>query len=419
MNTRFKAMVAALGLVSLSTQADDLLIRGATLHTMGEKGVIENADILIRDGVIKSIGRNVRDRTDEMTIIEAEGRPVTPGFFAGISGIGITEVSAVDETVDNALKSLNIAPMHPEFEVATAYNPHSSLVPVTRIEGYSFTLLSASVSGSLLGGQGRIVALDGDYDSFQGAPVLFVDIGGRAASRTGGSRAGQWMLLRQLMREAQDGLEAGETGLLTPEGRSVLQDFMDGGRVIFSVNRASDILRVLAFAEEMGVQAVIAGGAEAWMVAAEIAAAKVPVLLNPFENLPSSFDALGARLDNAALLQAAGIDIAMAGSGSHNARKLRQMAGNAVANGLPYEAALASLTANPAMIFGVEDAQGRIVADRPANLVLWSGDPLEVTTVAEQVIINGRRIPMRSRQTDLRDRYLPEQPDMPRAYIKP
>jgi imidazolonepropionase-like amidohydrolase len=95
------------------------------------------------------------------------------------------------------------------------------------------------------------------------------------------------------------------------------------------------------------------------------------------------------------------------------------MAGNAVANGLPYEAALASLTANPAMIFGVEDAQGRIVADRPANLVLWSGDPLEVTTVAEQVIINGRRIPMRSRQTDLRDRYLPEQPDMPRAYIKP
>ena len=228
------------------------------------------------------------------------------------------------------------------------------------------------------------------------------------------------MLFRsQLIREAQYGLEAGETGLLTPEGRSVLQDFMDGGRVIFAVNRASDILQVLAFAEEMGVQAVIAGGAEAWMVAAEIAAAKVPVLLNPFENLPSSFDALGARLDNAALLQAAGIDIAMAGSGSHNARKLRQMAGNAVANGLPYEAALASLTAIPAKIFGVEDFQGRIVADRPANLVLWSGDPLEVTTVAEQVIINGHKVPMRSRQTDLRDRYLPEQPGMPRAYIKP
>lgn len=155
------------------------------------------------------------------------------------------------------------------------------------------------------------------------------------------------------------------------------------------------------------------------MVAETLAKADVPVLLNPLQNLPSSFDALGSRLDNAAILHAAGVTIAFSGAGSHNARKLRQMAGNAVTHGLPHDAALAALTRNPAEIFGVEDHQGSIEKGRPANLVLWSADPLEVTTLAERVVINGIDIPMTSRQTELRDRYAPEQPSMPRAYIKP
>ena len=155
------------------------------------------------------------------------------------------------------------------------------------------------------------------------------------------------------------------------------------------------------------------------MVAKQLAAAKVPVLLDPLANLPSSFDSLGSRLDNAAILEAAGVVVAISGAGSHNARTQRQLAGNAVSNGLPHEAGIAALTSNPANIFGVTELQGSIQTDKPANVVLWSGDPLEVTSAAEVVVINGQLIPMESRQTKLRDRYMPENPDMPRAYIKP
>ena len=107
------------------------------------------------------------------------------------------------------------------------------------------------------------------------------------------------------------------------------------------------------------------------------------------------------------------------GAGTHNARKQRQAAGNAVANGLPWDAALAALTAVPADILGLDGGAGRIEPGSPADLVLWSGDPLEVTSAAEVVVINGKLMPMESRQTRLRDRYLPENPAMPRAYIKP
>ncbi len=169
----------------------------------------------------------------------------------------------------------------------------------------------------------------------------------------------------------------------------------------------------------MRLKPVINGGAEAWMVADRLAEAGVPVLINALENLPGSFDQLGARLDNAAILHAAGVTIAFSGGETHNARKLRQLAGNAVAHGLPYEAGLAAMTVNPALIFELAEGVGVLESGSRADLVLWSDDPLEVTSVAEQVIIEGRLIPMVSRQTLLRDRYLPQNPETPRAYIKP
>ena len=155
------------------------------------------------------------------------------------------------------------------------------------------------------------------------------------------------------------------------------------------------------------------------MVANELAEARVPVLLNPLTNLPGNFDQLGSRLDNAAILDEAGVVITISGARTHNVRKQRQMAGNAVSYGLSHEAGIAALTRNPAVIFGLAGEQGSIQRNQPANIVLWSGDPLEVTSVAEVVVINGRLVPMESRQTKLRDRYLPEKPEMPRAYIKP
>ncbi|HEX5754862.1 MAG TPA: amidohydrolase family protein, partial [Arenimonas sp.] len=206
--------------------------------------------------------------------------------------------------------------------------------------------------------------------------------------------------------------------LLTPTGREVLARHLSGGRIAFKVNRAADIRQTLAFAKRHGIRPIIVGGAEAWVVADELAQAKASVFVDPLVNLPGDFDQLGARLDNAALLHSRGVAVgfSQASDASHQAGKIRQLAGNAVANGLPWEAALAGLTSVPAEAFGVADRIGRIAVGQLADLTLWSGDPLEVNAVADQIWMGGKAMPMRSRQTELRDRYLREAGALPRAY---
>ena len=409
-------------LASGGASAQNLLIRNATVHTMGPEGVLENTDILVRGGQIAEIGEDFPVPMDDFPVFDADGRPVTPGLFAGITALGLEEISLEANTVDRAYAGFGpdgLGPMRPEFDVTRAYNPHSSLVPITQVEGYTFAVLGAMRSAAIIGGEGRPVILDGGYDSFDGEPVLFIDVGADASGVSGGSRAAQWMLLEQAFAESGDENET----LLTQRGRQRLADFATGnGLVVFQVDRASDILAAIRFATEHGLDAIIGGGAEAWMVADELAEAGVPVLLDPLLNLPGDFDKLGARLDNAALLHEAGVRIAFAQTPdmeSHNARKMRQLAGNAVAHGLPHDVALRALTVGAAEIFGIDDAMGAIAPGQRADLVLWSGDPLEVTSAADQVFVGGMVLPMTSRQTRLRDRYLPENPEQPRQYIKP
>jgi imidazolonepropionase-like amidohydrolase len=262
--------------------------------------------------------------------------------------------------------------------------------------------------GTLLAGQGGAVTLDGRYDAvLANSRALFINLGGNSNALSAGSRGGQWMLLEQAIRETRTPSSQDEHLLLHPLGREALAKYLSGGRVVFGVARAADIRRAVAFAKRNGMKPVIAGGAEAWIVADELAREKVPVLLDALENLPYNFDDIGARLDNAALLHKAGVRIAFTQfNESHNARKVRQLAGNAVAHGLPKDAALAALTVQPAEIFGLAGERGRIARGQVADLVLWNGDPLEVTSAADQVWIGGRSVEMRSRQTELRDRYL-------------
>jgi imidazolonepropionase-like amidohydrolase len=177
-----------------------------------------------------------------------------------------------------------------------------------------------------------------------------------------------------------------------------------GGRVVFEVNRASDIIATLAFAHRNGMKPVIYGGGEAWVVAKELARSDVPVIINPIEDLPQDFDHLAATLENAARLNRAGVRVVISTADGSNARLVRQLAGNAVAHGLPWDAALAAITVNPANVFGLA-SKGRIVPGHGAELVLWSGDPLEVSTLADAVWIGGVAVDLRSRQTELRDRY--------------
>ncbi|APP75288.1 amidohydrolase family protein [Xanthomonas vesicatoria] len=413
--------LAALAMVALAAPAaaQQVLIRDATVHTATAQGTLQHTDVLVQNGVIRAIGSNLAAPADGR-VIDARGRPLTPALFGGITEIGIEEVSGEDSTVDSGIK-LAEQPMRPEFDVTLAYNPDSVLVPVARVEGIGFTALGATTSGAFIAGQGGIVRLDGSPDPV-GPHALFLRIGAAASDLTGSSRAAQWMLLDQLVAEARGRVPADSPhALLTPMGRSVLAKYLAGqGRIVVQVERAADIRQLLRWAQREKVRIAIAGGAEAWKLAPQLAQGKVPVLVNALADLPATFDQIGATLENAARLRAAGVEVSFTQSGdaSHNARKLRQLAGNAVANGLPWESGLAGLTRVPAEIFGVADRIGSIAVGKQADLVLWEGDPLDVAHYAEQVWLGGREMPMRSRQTELRDRYLKQAGPLPRAYLK-
>jgi hypothetical protein len=409
------ALLCALAALPMAAAALDLLIRNARVHTVSERGTLEHADVLVRNGRIAAVGAGLT--AAGATVVEAGGRPLTPGLFGGITALGVTEISLEPSTVDNDPphgdpKSTAAEP-RPEFDVTLAFNPESAVIGVNRVEGITFAMVApgAATGAAVISGQGAVARLDGRVDAIATpSRTLFANLGAGAAA-AGVSRAAQFMLLEQAAREAKPTPQMRDPDfrLLTPTGREVLARYLGGGRIAFSVDRASDIRQVLAFAQRQGARPLVIGGAQAWQVADQLAQTKVPVILDPLVDLPDTFDQLGATLENAARLQQAGVRIAFTNlnDGTHNARKVRQTAGVAVAHGLPWDAALAALTANPAEIFGLGTQFGRIAPGYVADLVLWSGDPLEVTTVAEQVWIDGRAQSMRSRQSELRDRYRP------------
>ncbi len=436
-------VLAALALQGATFQAvadpnGTVLIRDATVHTMTAAGTLEHTDILISDGKIAAIGHGL-DAPATAEIIAAGGRTVSPGLFGVFGQLGIEEIGDESTVDDYALK---LGSMRPEFDVTMAFNPDSVVLGVNRIGGITFAMLAPSAeaggkgsSSTIIAGQGSIARLDGTLDP--AARALFVAVGGDANALSGGTRAAQFMLLQQAITEvrAPKSLLPGDARLLTPGGRQALATYLEGGSpivpagdslasrsvvpagdslasrsVVFSADRASDIRQVIAFAKREKLRVAISGGAEAWRVAPELATARIPVILDPLDDLPDSFDAVGSTLENAARLQHAGVKIAFSfdDPAPHNIRKIRQAAGIAVAHGLSWDDALAAITRNPAEIFGVTAANGSLARGRPADLVLWSGDPLEVTTLADRVFIQGVAQSMHSRQTELRDRYLPK-----------
>lgn len=406
------ALVAALAtlatIVAPTAQAEDVLIRNATVHT-GVAGASPAAgtDVLVQDGRIAAIGKRLAAPAGAR-IVDAAGRPVTPGIFGGLTRIGLEEIGLDSANGDH---SQRLGQMRPEFDVTQAWNPDAPSVVVHRMNGVTFTVLTpgSAPGGSIVAGQGAPASLAG-HEAL--APrALFIDLGGDANDLSGGSRAAQFMLLRQAVVEARapNLVMVHDERLLSPSGRQVLLDFLKGGGVfVFDVDRAVDIRRAIDFAQQEKMRVAIRGGAEAWRVAPQLAAAGIPVLIDPLDNLPSSFDAVGATMYNAARLHAAGVTVgvSMRSADIDDAGKTRQAAGNAVAHGLPWAAALAAITRVPAEIFGVGDRFGTLAPGRTADLVLWSGDPLEVSSVAELVIADGQVQSGVSRHTLLRDRYL-------------
>jgi hypothetical protein len=405
----FPLVVLALGFLSAQcAAAEGFVIRGATVHTASARGTLKNTDVLVRGGVIVAIGADAS--APNATVIDAKGKELTPGLFGGLTDIGLEEIAAESATVDSTLNQKSPAweqQWRPELDVTMAYNPRSIIVPIERIEGVTWTVLAPNAGDSIIAGQGSAVVLDGRYDAaLPGSRSLFVQMGAAGARESGGTRAAEYMLLEQAIHEAHAPGPIGQGALLHAAGRDALNRYLMGGRVVFQVDRASDIREVVAFAERNGIKPVILGGDEAWLVAKELAKANVPVILNPLNDLPMDFDRLASSLENAARLQRAGVRIAFSNGDTAQARLVRQLAGNAVAHGLPWESALAAITSTPADIFGLGATHGRIAVGQAADLVLWSGDPLELSTLAEKVWIAGRPVEMKSRQTELRDRYV-------------
>ena len=162
-------------------------------------------------------------------------------------------------------------------------------------------------------------------------------------------------------------------------------------------NRRSDIETALRIGREYKLKLILAGAAEGWEIADQIARGGVPVLVEPLDNIPS-YDALGIRYENAALLAKAGVKVVLMETDTHNARNLRQQAGNAVSYGMTWDQALRAVTLSPAEVFGVADRYGSLEPGKVADVVVWSGDPFEL-------LIRGKEIPLRSRQTELFERY--------------
>ncbi|MGL6161073.1 amidohydrolase family protein [Microbulbifer sp.] len=410
-----------LGLVMPLAQAETLLIKGGKVHTLSDAGSFEQADILVRDGRVEAVGPSLGDGADR--VIDAAGKVVTPGVIAPVSELGLTEIGAASATNDYAVTGESIGSA---FDPLPAYNPKSTLIPFNRAGGVTRALVlpgiqlwgdTAANPQRVFAGRSFAIRLDGGFDS-----VVATDLGQRAylgeagGQLAGGSRASAYAKVKNALEEAReyranrDAIRRGEWRELNHSlaDLEALQPLLGGEQpLVVTVNRASDILQAIQLAGEFGLKLVVLGGAEGWMVADQLAEAGVPVIVDAQNNLPISFESLGARLDNAAQMKRAGVTVLISGpdyASTHNVYLSRQSAGNAVANGLPYEDALKSISANVAEVFGIEG--GTIEPGAVADIVVWSGDPLEVTSYAEEVLIDGKLQSLVNRSTRLRDRYL-------------
>ena len=389
--------------------AQTIAITGGTVYPVsGPK--LANATVLIRDGKIVAVGAGVTTPSGA-TRIDATGKWVTPGLIDGAGQLGLVEIGAVPGTREGFLRGDTIAAA---FNVSEGLNPASMLIPVTRIEGVTTAL--ATPLGNLVAGQAVLIDLAGNTieEMLVKSPVgIVADLSESGKNEAGGSRAGVADRLRRAFRDAllyerrrADFNRAQMPPLPeSPPDLEALLPMLHGQEaLIASANRRSDIETALRLAREFKLKLVVAGAQEAWQIAGELARADVPVLVEPLDNIPS-YDALGVRYENAGLLAKAGVKIALLETDTHNSRNLRQEAGNAVAYGMSWEQALRAVTLSPAEIFGVADRYGSLEAGKVANVVVWSGDPFEFTTGVEHVLIRGKEIPLKSRQTELLERY--------------
>lgn len=392
-----------------------IAITGGRLR-LGDGHDVENATIVIRGDRIVSVAAGGAAPHDA-TIIDASGMQVTAGLVSLMTPIGLGEIELETTTMDIGQEGETTDAIRAAFSAADGYNPLSTLVPVARLGGVTSAL--SVPEGGLVPGTSAWVDLAGRTltsvvrDETAALHVSYDDGGFTAAH---GARPSAIEALRELFDDARlyarsrAGYDRGQfrdTDVSRLDLERVASALAGDMPVVVRTARASDILRVLALADEYGITShlVLSGVEEGWMVAQEIEAAHVPVIVEPMANLPTRFSALHTRYDNAALLAQAGVEVMLMSPGAWDVHNLRQEAGNAVANGMDWDAALRGVTSLPARVFGMESQYGTVAAGHIANVVVWSGDPFELSTVPRHVIVRGHDVPLVSRQTELYERY--------------
>jgi imidazolonepropionase-like amidohydrolase len=384
---------------------------GGELH-LGDGTIVKDSVIAMDRGVFTVVGGpEARSRLPAgATLVDARSRIITPGLFAADTQLGLIEIDLEASTRDDGKTTEH--PVRAAYDAAHGLNPFSSLIPVQAVDG--ITSAAVAPTGGLISGQVAVIDLMfGNHRGLVAEPRAAV--AAHFGQTHAGSRAATLALLREVLSDARSfparraALERAQSRPLSagPLDLEALQPILRGQAVLtLAADRASDILAALDLAAEFKLRLAIIGGAEAWKVADELARARVPVILQPTTNLPGNFDSMGARLDNAAILHRAGVPVVVAVLGGvHNLRNLTQEAGIAVANGLPWETALTAVTLGPARAYGVDRTHGSVAVGKVANLVVWSGDPFELSSAAMQVYVRGALVPQVTRQTLLRDRY--------------
>lgn len=422
-------LTAALAAISSPASAETIAITGGRVVIGDGSAPIDGGTVVIRDGNVVAAGAGVAIPAGARQI-DASGKWVTPGVFAGFSRLGLVEVNAVNGTND---ASGGKSGFSAAIDIAPAIDPFRSPFAVNRSAGVTRAVVAPEAEDNIFAGQGAIADLGADSNAVTRARAFqFVEFGEAGAANSGGSRAGNHLHFRAMLREAQD--YAANRGtfdddLLKAEDAKALLTVLRGEtRLLVHVEGANDMLRLIELRREFpAIKMVFVGVTEGWRVASQLAQAGIPVIASALNDLPASFEMLGATQSNIGRMKDAGVQVAIGMINDRDTHQLRyttQYAGNLVslenvpgATGLSWNEAFAAISSVPADIMGVGDRYGSLKAGKAADVVIWDGDPFELSSAPTTVIIDGIDQPLGNRQNRLRDRYArPTEGDLPKAY---
>ena len=407
-------LITLFAVLTVQISAETVLLKGGLVHSgNGETSVIQ--DILISENTIVGVGNNLI--IDGKTrVIEVNGLPVTPGLISPMSNIGIVEINALDVTRDDESDILSAG-----FSIFNAFNPHSTGIPWNRSNGVTSAISTPSASSFPIFGLGSHFVLDGSLE-IKGTKDIAM-FGRFGASY--GSRAETLSLLESLLEigkmaknmPVEEILEMAIADKLELQSQDIValgKVVNDDMPIVIETNRAVDILQALAMKQKYGLNLVLASVEEAPMVLEKLKESNTPVIIDPMDNIPDSFDELGSSLDLGKTLDQAGIPIMFSTQRSHNYHLMRQGSGNAVAHGMSYETAIKGMTKTVAQTFKL-DNRGSIEPGKLADVIVWDGDPLEPASFPKIVMIEGQLQDLSSRSSKLTERYTNKE-DKPSSY---